>query len=199
MPPGADPESRPLGCDVEGTIVHQGPVFSVRRIDYVDAGGAEVRKEHIVHPGAVTVVPEEADGSILMVKVGRIAVRRFLLEFCAGKLEPGEAPEAAARRELEEEVGRTSGDCRPIGRYLTSPGCSDEWMHAFHASGLSEIPPRLEPGEEIEVVRLQPEEIDEAIRAGRIVDGKTITAWHLFRQASSHPGSGRDTSPDSLE
>ena len=72
-------------------------------------------------------------------------------------------------------------------------------MHAFHASGLSDIPPRLEPGEEIEVVRLRPEEIDEAIRAGRIVDGKTITAWHLFRQAGSHPGSGRDTSPDSLE
>ena len=196
-------QSRPLGCDVEGTIVHQGPVFSVRRIDYVDAGGAEVRKEHIVHPGAVTVVPEEADGSILMVKVGRIAVRRFLLEFCAGKLEPGEAPEAAARRELEEEVGRTSGDCRPIGRYLTSPGCSDEWMHAFHASGLSEI-----PGSSRGRIRSSACSRRRSTRpsgpAGSWTARRSPPA--SFRQASSHPGSGRGTSdssnggrPDDLE
>jgi ADP-ribose pyrophosphatase len=150
-------------------------------VDYLDAGRRSVRKDFIEHPGAVTVIPEEEDGSILLVRVGRIAVDRFLLEFCAGKLEPGEDPKAAAGRELEEEVGRRAERIRPIASFLTSPGCSDEHLHVFHASGLRTIPTRLEPGEEIEVVRMRPEEIEDAMLDGRIEDGKTIAAWHLFQ------------------
>ena len=69
----------------------------------------------------------------------------------------------------------------PIGAYFTSPGFCDERMHAFVATDLSAVPQRLELGEEIEVVRMTPELIDRAIFDGRIDDGKTITAWHLFR------------------
>lgn len=72
-----------------------------------------------------------------------------------------------------------------LGSYLTSPGCSDERIHAFHATGLTEIPSRLEAGEEIEVVRYRPDEIDRLIASGGIDDGKTIAAWHLFRCAGA--------------
>lgn len=178
---GGDHPDRPGGSEAPRRLVHEGPVFKVRRVDYLDAGRRSVRKDFIEHPGAVTVIPEEEDGSILLVRVGRIAVDRFLLEFCAGKLEPGEDPKAAAGRELEEEVGRRAERIRPIASFLTSPGCSDEHLHAFHASGLRTIPTRLEPGEEIEVVRMRPEEIEDAMLDGRIEDGKTIAAWHLFQ------------------
>ncbi|MCP4835153.1 MAG: NUDIX hydrolase [Phycisphaera sp.] len=185
MPASGDHDRTPGGSDADRKLVHRGPVFGVRQVDYPDAEGRSVRKEYIEHPGAITVIPEDGDGSILMVRVGRLAVSRFLLEFCAGKLEPGERPRDAAGRELEEEVGRTAARLSELGSFLTSPGCSDERIHAFHATELTEIPNRLEAGEEIEVVRFDPQEIDELIASGGIDDGKTITAWHLFRHARS--------------
>lgn len=185
MPASGDHDRTPGGSDVDRKLVHRGPVFGVRQVDYQDAQGRRVRKEYIEHPGAITVIPEDEDGSILMVRVGRLAISGFLLEFCAGKLEPGEVPREAAGRELEEEVGRTAGRLDDLGSFLTSPGCSDERIHAFHATGLTAVPNRLEAGEEIEVVRFDPREIDDLIASGGIDDGKSITAWHLFRHARS--------------
>ena len=187
MPSDGELEPTPGGSDADRTLVHQGPVFGVRRVDYQDRDGRSVRKEFMEHPGAITVIPEEADGTILMVRVGRIAVGRFLLEFCAGKLEPGELPADAAARELEEEVGRTASDVRPLGSYLTSPGCSDERIHAFHAQGLTRTSTRLEAGEEIEVIAMRPEQIDDLIASGEIDDGKTIAAWYLWRHGVGAP------------
>ena len=179
---GTKPDPRrPTGHDAPRVEVHTGPVFRVERVDYADARGRPVRKDVVRHPGAVTVIPLQEDGTILLVRVGRLPVGRFLLEFCAGKLEPGEAPEVAAARELEEEVGRRAGCVEPIATYLTSPGFCDERMHAFLATDLREIPTRHEPGEEIEVVAMTVEEIDTAIADGAIEDGKTIAAWHLAR------------------
>ena len=145
---------RPAGLEAHGVVCHQGEVIRVEQYQF-EIDGRQIRKDVVRHPGAITVIPIEADGAILMVEVGRLAVGRMLLEFCAGKLEPEESPLIAAGRELEEEVGRRAG----------------------HMA----VPQRLELGEEIEVVRMTPELIDRAIFDGRIDDGKTITAWHLFR------------------
>jgi len=174
-------DRRPTGHDAPRTLVHEGPVIRVETVEYDDMGGRRVRKDVVRHPGAVTVIPIDPAGRVLMVRVGRLPVGRFLLEFCAGKLEPGEDPRHAAGRELEEEVGRRAARIEPIGTYLTSPGFCDERMHAYLATGLAPVPQRLEAGEEIEVVTLSPGEIDAAIADGRIEDGKSITAWHLVR------------------
>jgi ADP-ribose pyrophosphatase len=177
---------RPTGHDAPRSLVHEGPVFRVETVEYEDLGGRRVRKDVVRHPGAVTVVPIDENGMVLLVRVGRLAIGRFLLEFCAGKLEPGEDPQDAAGRELEEEVGRRAGTIEPIGTYLTSPGFCDERMHAYLATDLEAVPRRLEAGEEIEVVAMRPAEIDLAIADGRIDDGKTITAWHLLRARLGH-------------
>ena len=134
---------------------------------------------------------------VLLVRVGRLAIGRFLLEFCAGKLEPGEDPQDAAGRELEEEVGRRAATIESIGTYLTSPGFCDERMHAYLATDLQPVPRRLEAGEEIEVVSMRPEEIDAAIADGVIEDGKTITAWHLVRARLAHRLAGHAAGPAS--
>lgn len=174
----------PAGTDSEAVVTHVGPVIRVERREF-DLEGRRIRKDVVRHPGAVTIIPIESDGTILMVRVGRLPVGRMLLEFCAGKLEPGESPDLAARRELEEEVGRRAGRIDSIGGYFTSPGFCDERMHAFVATDLQPVPRRLEPGEEIEVVPMSPASIDAAILEGRIDDGKSITAWHLFRARRS--------------
>ncbi len=182
----ARPEGRaaPAGIDSDVDVTHVGPVIRVERREF-DLDGRRIRKDVVRHPGAVTVIPVESDGTILMVRVGRLPVGRMLLEFCAGKLEPGERPDLAAGRELEEEVGRRARRVEPIGAYYTSPGFCDERMHAFVATGLEPVPRRLEPGEEIEVVSMSPASIDAAILAGDLDDGKSITAWHLFRARQS--------------
>jgi ADP-ribose pyrophosphatase len=126
----------------------------------------------------------------------RVAVGRSLLEFCAGKLEPGEDPAAAARRELEEETGYSAGALRSLGVFFTSPGFTDEAMHVFHATALRPVPQRLEAGEEIEVVEMGREAFEREIAAGRIEDGKSLGAYLLWRMRASttvslcEPGAG---------
>ncbi len=177
----------PAGIGSEPVVTHEGPVIRVERREF-EVDGRWIRKDVVRHPGAVTVIPVESDGTILMIRVGRLPVGRMLLEFCAGKLEPGECPDLAAGRELEEEVGRRAGRIDAIGAYYTSPGFCDERMHAFVATGLEPVPRRLEPGEEIEVIPMSPASIDAAILDGSLDDGKSITAWHLFRARQSGGG-----------
>jgi ADP-ribose pyrophosphatase len=116
-----------------------------------------------------------------MIRNWRVSVERWLLEFCAGKLEPGEAPEAAALRELQEETGFRAESLSKIGTYLTSPGFADERMHAFVARGLVPVPRDLQPGERIEVVTHAPGDIERMIADGQLEDGKTIAAFALWK------------------
>jgi ADP-ribose pyrophosphatase len=167
------------------TVTHVGPVFRVERLRLPhprpELGDPTIVRDVVRHPGAVTVIAERDDGTLVLVRNRRVAVGRSLLEFCAGKLEPGEDPAAAARRELEEETGYAAGALRSLGVFFTSPGFTDEAMHVFHAAALRPVPQRLEAGEEIEVVEMGREAFEREIAAGRIEDGKSLGAYLLWR------------------
>ena len=165
---------------MQATRILQGEVFSVDRVEWTDPSGRALSRHIVRHPGAVTVVPELADGRLVMIRNWRVSVQRWLLEFCAGKLEAGEAPLAAAARELEEETGYRAGHVAPIGQYLTSPGFADERMHAFVARDLRPVPRNLQPGERIEVEVHAPDAIARMISDGSIEDGKSIAAFALW-------------------
>ena len=166
---------------MQATRILQGEVFSVDRVEWTDPSGRALSRHIVRHPGAVTVVPELADGRLVMIRNWRVSVQRWLLEFCAGKLEAGEAPLAAAARELEEETGYRAGNVAPIGKYLTSPGFADERMHAFVARDLRPVPRNLQPGERIEVELHAPDAIARMISDGSIEDGKSIAAFALWK------------------
>lgn len=166
---------------MQATRILQGEVFGVDRVEWTDTHGRPFTRHIVRHPGAVTVVPELADGRLVMIRNWRVSVQRWLLEFCAGKLEPGEAPLAAAARELQEETGYRAGVLQPLGAYLTSPGFADERMHAFVARDLQPVERDLQPGERIEVVLHEPEAIERLIRDGSLEDGKTIAAFALWK------------------
>ena len=162
--------------------IHSGPVFSVERLEYARPGGPIV-KDVVRHPGAVTVIAALGDGRLVMIQNERVAVQEALLEFCAGKLEPGEDPQKAAARELEEETGYVAASVAPLGRFYTTPGFADELMHVFLATDLKKGTQRLEPGESIEVILLHPDELRAAIRAGTMKDGKSMAAFQLWELA----------------
>jgi ADP-ribose pyrophosphatase len=139
-------------------------------------GGVQTELEIVHHPGASCVVPVLPDEDILFVRQYRHAVGRWLYELPAGKLDPGEPPETCAARELEEETGFTAGTIERLGLVHTTPGFSDEVIHLFLARDLTEGEARREETERMTVERMSLGHALDAIRVGRITDGKTIVA-----------------------
>lgn len=141
-------------------------------------GGRSVR-EVVRHPGAAAVLPllEGRDGpEVVLVRQFRYAPGEALWEVPAGTLEPGEGPEACARRELREEAGLRAAELEALGTVYTSPGFTDERVHLFVARGPERGEPDPEEGEEIDRRAFPFAEALAMVRRGEIRDGKTVTA-----------------------
>ena len=105
-----------------------------------------------------------------------------LVELPAGTLEPNEDPSVSAVRELEEEIGYTSDDLRPLGPFYTTPGLTDEIMHTYAALNLRFVGQRLEADEKITVQIITPDEAFAMIDDGRMMDAKSMLALLLARR-----------------
>ena len=138
--------------------------------------GSTAKREVVEHPGGVTVLPLEPDGTVWCVRQYRYPFSRTLLEVPAGKLEPGEAPELAAARELSEETGLTAGRMQYLGANFTSPGYSEEVLHIYLARDLHRGAAHLDPGEFLNVERHPLEELVQMALDGELCDGKTTVA-----------------------
>ena len=88
-----------------GQLLHKGNFLEVRRDDVRLPDGAAATREYVVHPGAVAIVPLLDDGRLVLERQFRYPVGRVLLEFPAGKIDPGESTLRCAQRELLEETG----------------------------------------------------------------------------------------------
>ncbi len=163
--------------------------FEVVSLPVRTTDGDERIYEFIAHPGAVVVLPLLGDGGCVLIRNDRPAVGRELWELPAGTLDkPGEEPEVAAARELEEEAGYRAGRLERLCEFYTSPGILDECITAYVATDLTKTRQNLDPTERIEV---EPTEMREAlamVRDGRIVDAKTILVllrWDMERRATT--------------
>lgn len=159
----------------EGRVVNV-RVDTLRRID-----GHEVVREIIEHKPVVVVLPIDDSGSIVMVKQYRTPVRKELLELPAGGIETGEQPEAAVIRELQEEIGYKPGTLAKLGGFYSAPGFTDEYLHAFIATGLVQSSLRAEDTDEIEITRVPFDDIPALIADGRIIDAKTLAVLILYQ------------------
>lgn len=161
--------------------VYEGKVVSLYRDRVKLPDGRVATWERIVHQGAVGMVPLQDDDSVLLVRQYRNAVRHVLLEIPAGKLEPGEAPEDCANRELVEEVGMRAGELVKLSEFYNSPGYSDEYFHLYLATDLVVEEGQTEADEFLEVVKVTLDEAIGMIGDGRITDAKSVMGVALTK------------------
>ena len=159
---------------IDSTGKYDGRIISVRvdRFRYDD--GEEADREIVAHPGAVAVVAHD-DEHVYLVRQPREAVGApDLLELPAGKLdEEGEDPEETARRELAEEIGKAAKTWEHLHGFYTSVGYSDEKVHVYLATGLSDVErPEVDEDERIDLVAWPLDDLDAAI--DECVDAKTL-------------------------
>ena len=154
--------------------IYEGKILNLRLDEVRLADGSTTRREIVEHGACVAIVAVDGEGRLLLVKQPRPATEKELLEIPAGCLEPGEDPADAARRELAEETGFKPQKVERLGGFYSAPGFCTEYLHLYLASGL--VPHRLtaEDTDEIEVVKVKPQQALELIRSGAIEDAKSI-------------------------
>jgi len=158
-------------------IAFSSHLFKVETEEVELASGKIVSRDRILHPGAIIVIPQTSDGKLLLVNQYRHSIREELLEFPAGTLEVGEVIKQCAERELAEEVGKKASQWQELGHLYPGPGILNEIQYLFFAKGLSDVEQNLDDEEIIEVRPMTPLQVEEAIRSGKINDGKTIASY----------------------
>jgi len=162
---------------IEGTQVFRGKLLDVRLDRVRLPNGHEATREYVVHQGAAVVIPVLDSGELIFEKQFRYPVGRVLIEFPAGKIDPGEDPFATAKRELLEETGYSASDWRYVGVMHPCIGYSNERIEIFLARGLIKATEQqLDHGEFLELINFGLDEALCAVRSGAITDAKTITA-----------------------
>jgi ADP-ribose pyrophosphatase len=136
--------------------------------------GQPLELEIVRHPGGAAVVALDKQERVCLLRQYRHAAGGWLWELPAGKLEPGEAAQLTAQRELEEEAGLQAVEWRRLGETLTTPGFCDEVIHLFLARQLSRVPSRPQAHELIEVHWLPLATALDQVRDGTIRDAKTM-------------------------
>ncbi|MGI6512547.1 MAG: NUDIX hydrolase [Catenisphaera adipataccumulans] len=142
-----------------------------------DLEGMTLTKEVFKHPGGVGVIVIQ-DGKLLLVRQYRHAIDQKTLEIPAGKRRPGEDPETAGLRELNEETGLTCEHLQPVTSFLTTPGFCDERIWLFEAVDPKPADKRLacDDDEFIDLVWMPIDEALRQVKDGTIDDAKTVIA-----------------------
>jgi len=141
-------------------------------------GGTSIR-EVVHHPGGAAVVALDGEGNVYLERQFRYPYHKVVTEIPAGKLEPGEDPADAIRRELGEEIGATAGRWDSLGYVMPSVGYTDEMLYLFLARDLTFGARHLDQDEFLEPFKLPLGEALARAADGRINDAKTVAA--LFR------------------
>jgi ADP-ribose pyrophosphatase len=138
--------------------------------------GSTSIREYIKHPGAVCVIPITDEGEVIMVRQFRYPFGRTLLEIPAGKLEVGEDPLDAVKRELEEESGVIAENVEFIGMTYTTVAFTNEQIYTYMATGLTYTAPHTDEDEFVEVERIPLDTLVQMVMDGEIKDSKTQVA-----------------------
>lgn len=182
-----------VASTLSSRTVYEGRIFDVLVERVRLPHGREADLEIVRHDGSVVLIPVAGDGRLLLVRQYRHAAGRFLWELPAGSLEVGEDPDAAARRECQEELGLIAGRLDRLLTLFPTPGFCTEVMTYYRATRLrppaeGDAPAHQDEDESIEVGAFSVAEIRAMVSRGEIADLKTVAALALAEGLELPPG-----------
>ncbi|HMF13918.1 MAG TPA: NUDIX hydrolase [Gemmataceae bacterium] len=163
-------------------IVHRGRKIQVAVESSASPDGRTVERDVILHPGAAAILPLVDREHVCLLRNRRPVVDATLWEIPAGTLEPGEAPEVAAVRELVEETGYTAATWRKLTEFYPSPGVLTEITHVYLATDLTAGSSKPEAGEDLEPQVVAWRQALNWALDGTIRDAKTLIALLLWER-----------------
>ena len=177
---------------VSSKLAYKGMVFNVYADTVIEANGHKHVREVVRHNGSVVILAVDesknpADPDVILERQYRHAAGQFLFELPAGKIDAGEAPLAAAKREMIEETGYRAKKWKMLVKYFASPGFLGEWMQIYLAQDIHEGEAKPEIDEQIEVLRVPLSEAMKMVAEGKIHDGKTLIGLSLYDAARRGP------------
>ena len=163
---------------VKGQEILKGGFLHAFRDEVRLPDGTLTQREYIVHPGAVMIVPllqgEGGAAQLVLERQYRYPVQQVVIEFPAGKLDPGEDTLACAQRELREETGYTAREWARAGVLHPVVSYSTEFIEVWFARGLTLGERRLDEGEFLDVFTASPEQLYAWCRDSKVTDAKTL-------------------------
>jgi ADP-ribose pyrophosphatase len=168
-------------------LVYRGPAFWVTSEQVVEPTGVRTLREVVRHTGSVVVLATDESGPepmVLLERQYRHAASSFLWELPAGRIDQGEKPLPAAKRELLEETGYRARSWKRILHFFASPGFVAEPMTLYWARGLRPGTAQPEDDEVIQVRLLPLSRTVQMVLRGNIRDAKTIAGvlWLAHHQ-----------------
>ncbi len=164
-------------------LIYEGPIISLKVDEVALPSGRTGRREVVVHPGGVVIVPITKEGDFVLVEQFRYAPGQLLLEFPAGRLNgKGEDPLAAAKRELAEETGYVAGEIKLLTYAYTAPGFCNEKLYIYLATDLTPGNQNPDEDEFVKVHHFSRKELAQKIAKGEITDAKTLAGWGLVQE-----------------
>ncbi len=158
---------------LDGSTVFNGKIIKLEHDNVLLPDGNTAMREIVRHPGGACVLPVDEDYNIVLLRQYRYAYDSVILEAPAGKIDPGEQPEAAAQRELREEAGLSADKLVHLGEMLPSVGYTDEVIYLYLAFDLAQSQQDLDEDEFVEPVRLPLTQALEMVVKNEIRDAKT--------------------------
>ncbi len=160
---------------VQKNYVYEGKILKLRSDDALLPDGTPCKREIVEHSGGACVLYVE-DGKVLLVKQYRYAYGEEVYEIPAGKLEKGEDPMLAAKRELEEEAGVRAEKLKHLFTIYPTPGYTNEKIYLYEAQSGERCAAHLDEDEFLTAEFIPIEKVKEMLLSGEIKDGKTLVA-----------------------
>jgi len=165
-------------------MIYRGAILNLRRDVVTVKDGRTSKREIVEHSGGVVMLGVTDDGRIPMIRQYRKATEKtggVCFELPAGKLEAGEDPLEAARRELREETGYTASAWEHVCSFYPTVGYSEELLHIYFARGLVPGETDFDDNEAIDLELWAPEDLYRLIDEKKMSDGKSLIALLLYR------------------
>lgn len=159
--------------------IYSGNIINVELVTVTLPDGRQATRDIVMHPGASAVIPLNEKGELYMVRQYRKPIEAVSLEIPAGKLDHGEDPQICAERELKEETGLSANKITHLASVHSTPGFSNEILHLYAATGLSEGESCADTDEFISTEKFAVTQLEDMVLNGEITDAKSIIGIFL--------------------